>query len=64
MLILFFDSVGRRHFIRRMPEAAKALEVLASGPDSISRLYQFFRYHVTGWVGAGVRGIGRVGDGG
>jgi hypothetical protein len=77
VLVMFIDSLGRRHFFRRMPRSAAALQALAergaggkaahkhgsggrhgSGKHSskqgkaaggISALYQFFRYHVTGF---------------
>lgn len=60
-LILFFDAVSRRHMLRKLP---KTMEILASlhsptadengkmvkapGNDGL-RLFQFFRYHVTGF---------------
>ena len=47
VLVLFIDSLGRRHFFRRMPATAAALEGLARR-DGAS-LSQFFRYHVTGF---------------
>jgi hypothetical protein len=47
VLVLFIDSLGRRHFFRRMPRSAAALEGVASAGHA--SLYQFFRYHVTGF---------------
>lgn len=45
VLVIFIDSLGRRHFFRRMPQSAAALEAVARRGDS--RLYQ-------------VRALGRV----
>ena len=47
VLILFLDSLGRRHFFRRMPRSAAAVEAVAR--RGASSLHQFFRYHVTGF---------------
>jgi hypothetical protein len=47
VLVLFIDSLGRRHFFRRMPKAAAALEAVARSRRA--SLYQFFRYHVVGF---------------
>ena len=43
VLVLFFDSVSRRHFFRRLPRSVAALEELAHGPGAPTELYQFFR---------------------
>ncbi len=42
VLVLFVDSLGRRHFFRRMPKAAAALEAVARSRRA--SLYQFFRW--------------------
>lgn len=47
VLVLFIDSLGRRHFFRRMPRTAAALEAVARRDGS--GLHQFFRYHVVGF---------------
>lgn len=59
VLLLFIDSLGRRHFFRRMPATAAALEALARGGGST--LHQFFRYNVVGFhtdPNTCVRGVG------
>ncbi|KAL4451645.1 hypothetical protein ABPG75_007307 [Micractinium tetrahymenae] len=47
VLVIFIDSLGRRHFFRRMPRSAAALEAVARRGSS--QLHQFFRYHVVGF---------------
>jgi hypothetical protein len=74
VLVMFIDSLGRRHFFRRMPRSSAALQALAErgaggkgapkhggggkhgrggkqdkAAGGITALYQFFRYHVTGF---------------
>lgn len=64
-LVLFFDAVGRRHMMRRMPKTMEVLESLhvptretngakknranGLGLGDGRRLFQFFRYHVVGY---------------
>ena len=43
VLVLFIDSVSRRHFFRRMGKTAAALEEIAA--RGAADVYQFFRYH-------------------
>ncbi|GAB4815444.1 hypothetical protein N2152v2_002490 [Parachlorella kessleri] len=47
IVFLFVDSVSRRHFFRRMPRTAAALEGIAK--RGTADLYQFFRYHTVGF---------------
>lgn len=50
VLVLFIDSLGRRHFFRRMPKAAAALEAVARSRQA--SLFQFFRWaHCSGGLG-------------
>lgn len=63
VLVLFFDAVGRRQLIRRLPKTMEVLENLHSPSNDAplkknkettddrdgSRLFQFFRYHVLGF---------------
>lgn len=54
VLVLFIDSLGRRHFFRRMPKAAAALEAVHRSHKA--SLFQFFRWS-WGWVMCDVAGV-------
>jgi len=43
VLLLFFDTLSRAHFIRRLPESSKLLENLHNSNEA--SLFQFFRTH-------------------
>jgi len=47
VLVVYFDAVSRRHFIRSLPKTVKTIEKISK--KGITHLNQFFRYGVVGF---------------
>lgn len=48
VLVILVDALQRRHFFRRLPKTAAALEALPASSGGATTLYQFFRHHIVG----------------